>query len=212
MQTIYTINTELQKSILGFNWITEKTEEEQNASFVPDGKQLDEAVNLVANSIIAASNIRSNFSEKAERELSLLEVCYIIAQESGKSSLTSDLTVKASFQERTFIHLIASKLKEWFVQVKEEDLKAATLLFGIHKVHEFVTSKILSAEPLSRLLQMQMMLTKMLEIRSKYDGVEPANLSEKDRDFLAKVDQSIVQAQAVVASLQEEEVREEKTW
>jgi hypothetical protein len=129
----YIVDARYQTAVNNFSW-SEAVED-------PTQPSLKEIVEDVALKIITANDMKAGYSEKAKRELSLVEVWYIRCQNEDKED--NNLAIlngieNATPAEKVFLARTFAQLKVAFENVSnKEDLKAATLLFGIKKVNSF---------------------------------------------------------------------------
>jgi hypothetical protein len=162
---------------------------------------LTAVVKEVSLAIITASQLKPLFSQMASKELSLRDVCFIVAQESDKKEKKNTVAniENASQGEKVILSHTIHKLSQDFTQVTKDDLNVVTLLFGIQRIHQFASAKIIDIEMKeTEIRQMEEALAQLIAVRSQYST---ANANETTQAFLAKVDAKIKEQSDLLATL-----------
>lgn len=181
---------------------------------IPEG-DLDLLVQEVAQKIIAASQIKPLLSGMAKRELSLRDSFYLIVQDSDRqySEDTPAQINAASAAEKQITAHVVKALSKDFVAVTKEDLTTAAVLFGIKRIHELATPKIIvvakgeekkaqEVEPFSKAAEMERTLAQLVSIRNKYPAELPPETQENVKQFILNVDTQIRNARAFLDAIQ----------
>jgi hypothetical protein len=197
----FNIDPKYSTAVQNFNFVNY----EANAQLSISASDLNEVINEVYDKIITASQMKPMFSQSAGRELSLREVCFITAQEFDKEEKTNTVAriEAASPEEKVVLSHAVNNLAQKFAQVTDADLKAAALLFGIHRIHQFVAGKIVAiADHVSKIEQMEMALTQLNSMRSQFAATNQIQ-NESTRAFLAQVDAKIIEQATLLTALKE---------
>lgn len=195
----FNIDANYQRAVQEFVWPAQPGEDAHPGQIISESDS-NTVTEEVANKILAASQIRHMVVQMAQRELSLLEVCMIVAQQQdSKNEITTTVSriEQASAEEKTVIHQTVKRLTQIFEQVNAGDLKGAALLFGIHRIHQFVNEKIKEIpQQKSKLQEMEETLQKLVASRQKYENVPP-----EQQNFVNQMDEAILKARQAIEFL-----------
>jgi hypothetical protein len=134
------INARYQAAVQHFVW------PEQKGTTIPiSNSDLDNLVNEVAQKIIAANQIKSIHPDLVKMKASLSDAFYLIVQDLDKKGEVVNKIENASEEQKNVLHHTFKKLSDLFPNVNSDDLKAATLLFGIQRIHVLVAAKNIAA-------------------------------------------------------------------
>lgn len=183
----FNVDASLKQAVEQFSW----EEQVENTILPIPVDDANTVANEVTDKIIAASDIRPTMEMMAKKTMSLKEVCYLVVQ-SQDSKLANPVTLtriqQVTQDEKTILNHVFKKLSEMFVQVESNDLKAITLLFGIHRISEVAARNIPDLPQLTPDQESQANLTQLIEMRNQYDF---NSVPVAQRDFLVKVDEQI---------------------
>ncbi len=190
----YTIDPNYKTAVDNFAWPT-------TANTTADANHVTQVVTEVTNKIIAASGIRPMLQTMANQTFSLAIVSYLVVQDQDKKSLapTVERINQASPVEKTVLAHSLEKLASDFELVQRDDVKAMTLLFGIHKVHALATAIIAPTQDnSSQVQQLEATIAKFEAIRNKYDS---ANLPPEQKAFVGGLDDKLGEYRTTLAVL-----------
>jgi hypothetical protein len=193
----FTIDTRYQQAVQNFAW----PNQEDSAALPIAQMQFNQLVQEVAQKIIAASQIRSKFSLP-----SLSDTFLLVTQDQDKKygKDTPAKIEQASEKEKTILSHTFQALKKVFEQVTESDLKIAALVFGIYRIHDLATEKIVPLSELhSQIEQMEKSLAELTTMRSRYSEDLIAKAPEQVKQFIANVDRAIAEQSQKLALLKE---------
>lgn len=203
----FEINPNFQTAIKEFQWANLEPQETPLQTILSE-VDLESVTNAIAHHIIGASDLRPKLTPMAGRELSLLEVCTIIAQQQDtRTGISTISTIQdATAEEKIALSQTFSKLSVLFEQVKSDDLKGMTLLFGVHRIHDIAKGKIIQIAPEKSILEeKEDALAKLLELRMKFQNVPP-----EQQAFIGQVDEAISKARREIDALKAEASSESK--
>ena len=195
----FNVDPTYRTAVEGFSW----EQRAGNCARVITDEELNPAVEEAAQTIIAASQLRPSISQMAKRDLSLIDVCYIYAQNLDREKGLATVTrlTEATTEEKILIQRTFRKLSEMFVQVNADDLKGATLLFAIHRIHDLIKSKIVALpQEKTKIQKLEEALATLVALRNKY-----ANVPADQQTLVDQVDASIRVTRQEIAALKAEQ-------
>lgn len=200
----FTVDARYQDVVQNFVW----PEQKEDSTLPISSSELDGLVQDVAKQIIGASQIRTQLSLP-----SLSHTILRITQDlDGKYSKDTPAKIEqASEKEKTILSHTFKALTKMFESVTAMDLKVATLVFGIHRVHDLATENIIPLSELSsQIEQMETALAELRTFRSRYSEQLIADAPESIRQIIANVDKNIEEQSQKLALLKETANKDEK--
>ncbi len=182
---INTIDARYLEAVQKFDW----SEQVDNSTLSISNVDLDAVVNEIAQKIIAASQLRPIISQIFQDPLSLSQTwAYIVQDLDNKfGQQTIQKILNASAKEVKILNQTVKKLSDLFKQVTNEDLKAATLLFGIQRIHELAAANLtVIPTQLTKTQQMELALSKLILERNQ---ISNEAMTKGGPSILAKINE-----------------------
>lgn len=201
----FTVDKHYKYAVQNFPW-------NENVSINPlNPNEFIHLVKEIGEKIIKASESKPLYENLNERDFKLTDICYFIVQFDDRQTGNSQTVVrmqKPSEVEKTILtHTVQAisqtfKIMEnkLFNNIKEKEIKAMTLLFGIHRVYNIAQNIIECPQPADQIQETETALTELTQNRERY--VRSDQLSEQAKDcLLARVDQMIKEQIELLAAL-----------
>ena len=186
----YEIKGLLKQAVENFVWSEEVNQHPEI--------NIDDLVTIVYARIWKGSKTDLRIAGEAGKRLSLLDVCYLIAEKTTgvNSSITIDQINQASQDVKTVLNQVFIRLSQKLPSIPTDELKAMTLLFGIYRVCELVAKTNLLPKETPTFGQLNI-LNQLIALRSRYD-INAVGASEKF--FLLKLSQQILEKELKLAT------------